>query len=106
VVALPGRFIGSCPNRLNSRLRRKTGNFRPIGIHVCFGSKADVTLLNFDVRFTPESGHSPTRSGCLLRAINRHQQPIGELLEMQRHVQTQRLALPHQVKDGTVNGLT
>jgi hypothetical protein len=31
-----------------------------------FGSKADVTLLNFDVRFTPESGHSPTRSGCLL----------------------------------------
>jgi hypothetical protein len=32
------------------------------------GSKADVTLLNFDVRFTPESGHSPTRSGCLLWA--------------------------------------
>jgi hypothetical protein len=27
---------------------------------VCFGSKADVTLLNFDVRFAPESGHSPT----------------------------------------------
>ena len=22
-----------------------------------YGSKADVTLLNFDVRFTPESGH-------------------------------------------------
>jgi hypothetical protein len=35
-----------------------------------FGSKADVTLLNFDVRFTPESGHSPTRSGCLLWAIS------------------------------------
>jgi hypothetical protein len=35
---------------------------------VRFGSKADVTLLNFDVRFTPESGHSPTRSGCLLWA--------------------------------------
>jgi hypothetical protein len=32
------------------------------------GSKADVTLLNFDVRFAPESGHSPTRSGCLLWA--------------------------------------
>ena len=31
-------------------------------------SKADVTLLNFDVRFTPNSGHSPTRSGCLLWA--------------------------------------
>ena len=24
---------------------------------VRFGSKADVTLSNFDVRFTPESGH-------------------------------------------------
>jgi hypothetical protein len=42
---------------------------------VCFGSKADVTLLNFDVRFTPESGHSPTRSGCLVWANSRH---IGE----------------------------
>jgi phage terminase large subunit-like protein len=28
-----------------------------------------VTLLNFDVRFTPESVNSPTRSGCLLWAI-------------------------------------
>jgi hypothetical protein len=27
-----------------------TENFR-------FGSEADVTLSNFDVRFTPESGH-------------------------------------------------
>jgi hypothetical protein len=36
--------------------------------HVRFGSKADVTLLSFDVRFTPESGHSPTGSGCLLWA--------------------------------------
>jgi predicted amidohydrolase YtcJ len=35
---------------------------------VRFGSKADVTLLNFDVRFTPESGHSPTRSRCLVWA--------------------------------------
>jgi hypothetical protein len=34
--------------------------------YVRFGSKADVTLLHFDVRFTPESGHSPTRSVCLL----------------------------------------
>jgi hypothetical protein len=25
--------------------------------NVCFGSEADTTLLNFDVRFTPESGH-------------------------------------------------
>jgi hypothetical protein len=29
-----------------------------IGSNVRFGSKPDVTLLNFDVRFTPESGHS------------------------------------------------
>jgi hypothetical protein len=40
------------------------------GRDVRFGSKADVTLLNFDVRFTPESGHSPTRSGCLLWAMS------------------------------------
>jgi hypothetical protein len=26
---------------------------------VRYGSKADVTLLNFDVRFTPESGQRP-----------------------------------------------
>ena len=32
--------------------------------HVRFGSKADVTLLNFDVRFTPESGHSLRQSEC------------------------------------------
>jgi hypothetical protein len=35
---------------------------------VAFGSKADVTLLNIDVRFTLESGHSSARSGCLLWA--------------------------------------
>jgi hypothetical protein len=28
-----------------------------------------VTLLNFDVRFTSENGHSHTRSGCLLGPI-------------------------------------
>ena len=32
------------------------------------GSKADVTLLNFDVRFTPESGHSSALSRCPFRA--------------------------------------
>jgi hypothetical protein len=35
---------------------------------VRFGSKADIALPPIDVRFTPESGHWPTRSGCLLRA--------------------------------------
>jgi hypothetical protein len=55
VVALSGSFISSCPNRLNSRLRRKTGNLRPIGIHVRFGSKADIEQRAADVRFTPGS---------------------------------------------------
>jgi hypothetical protein len=32
-------------------------------VDVCFGSKADVTLLNFDVRFTAESRHSFFRTG-------------------------------------------
>jgi hypothetical protein len=31
-----------------------------------------MTLLSFDVRFTPESGHSRTRSGCPLWAKSRH----------------------------------
>jgi hypothetical protein len=35
---------------------------------VRFGSKADVTLLDFDVRFTPESRHSPAPSRCQLWA--------------------------------------
>jgi hypothetical protein len=38
---------------------------------VRFGSQAGMTLLNFDVRITPESRHSPTRSGCLLWAETR-----------------------------------
>ena len=41
---------------------------RDTPINVRFGSKADVTASTCDVRFTPESGHSPTRSGCLLWA--------------------------------------
>ena len=31
-----------------------------------------MTPSSRDVRFTPESGHSPTRSGCLLWAKTRH----------------------------------
>jgi hypothetical protein len=42
------------------------------GPYVSLGSKADVTLLNFDVRFTPESGHSVAHLGCPLRANSRH----------------------------------
>ena len=33
---------------------------------VRFGSKADVTLLNFDVCFTPKSRHSTALSRCPL----------------------------------------
>ena len=40
--------------------------------HVRFGSKADVTLLNFDVRFTPESGHPVAHLGCPLWANSGH----------------------------------
>jgi len=42
----------------------------PRSLDVGSGSKADVTLLNFDVRFTPESGH-PLASQCPLRAKKR-----------------------------------
>jgi hypothetical protein len=36
--------------------------------HGRFGSKADVTLLNFDVRFTPESGLWTAVAECPLWA--------------------------------------
>src|SRR5437868_8964376 len=36
--------------------------------NVRFGSKADVTLVNFDVRFTPESRHRSARGQCPLWA--------------------------------------
>jgi hypothetical protein len=41
-------------------------------LNVRLGPKAEVTPLDCDVRFTPNSGHSPTRSGCLLWANNGH----------------------------------
>ena len=47
--------------------------WREVPLNFCCGSKADVTLSNFDVRFTPKSGHSPTPSGCPLWANNGHQ---------------------------------
>jgi hypothetical protein len=39
--------------------------------HVRFGSKADVTPLNFDVRFTPKSGRPSAQSKCPLWAKTR-----------------------------------
>ena len=46
---------------------------------VRFGSKADVTLLNFDVRFTPKSGHPSPQSRCLLWANSGHELAIRSL---------------------------
>ena len=39
------------------------------GLPVRFGSIAAATAPDGRVRFTPESGHSPRRSGCLLWAM-------------------------------------
>jgi hypothetical protein len=41
----------------SAALRTPTSVTRASTADVRCGSKADVTLLNFDVRFTPESGH-------------------------------------------------
>jgi hypothetical protein len=38
-----------------------------------------VTLLNFDVRFTPESGHSSTPSRCPIGANNGHWDDQGRV---------------------------
>jgi hypothetical protein len=40
--------------------------------HARFGSKADMTLWNRDVRFTPESRHCSAPVGCSLCARSRH----------------------------------
>ena len=41
-------------------------------LHFHFGSKADMALSDFDVRFTPESGHSSAALRCPLSATSRH----------------------------------
>ena len=63
---------------------------------VCFRSKADVTLLNFDVRFPPKADIHPTRSGCLLWARSRHRAAsfdhlVGAGEQVGRHVDAERL---------------
>jgi len=45
--------------------------------HVRYGSKADVTLLNFDVRFTPESGHPTAISSSPLWASSTSAAAVG-----------------------------
>ena len=60
-------FTGRIQKRKTNTLHRShlTCNTRPV--HTV-GSKADVTPLNFDVRFTPESGHSVAHEACPLGA--------------------------------------
>jgi hypothetical protein len=45
------------------------------GLMSAMGSKADVTLLNFDVRYSPESCRDICSPSRQLRAISRHYQP-------------------------------
>src|SRR5262249_5281822 len=42
------------------------------GLHVRFGSKADICSAKWHVRFTPESGHVHRNEGCPLWAISGH----------------------------------
>jgi hypothetical protein len=44
---------------LAQKSKTGTADSQHVARYVRFGSKADVTLLNFDVRFIPEGGHSP-----------------------------------------------
>ncbi len=43
--------------------------------YVRYGSKADISGVIRDVRFTPESGHWPIGSECLLLAKSGHSHP-------------------------------
>jgi hypothetical protein len=45
---------------------------KTLGFDVRFGSNADIDPLTSHVRFTPESGHYPTRSECLLWPNSSH----------------------------------
>jgi hypothetical protein len=47
-------------------------DIRQRDLDVRFGSKAEVTPSDCDVRFTPESRHSSWQSECQLSAISRH----------------------------------
>jgi hypothetical protein len=59
--------IGQVRDPVNPRQWRQAYVHGKFG-DVRSGSKADVTLLNFDVRFTPESGHRRATAECPLMA--------------------------------------
>jgi len=61
-------------------------------VNVCSGSKADVTLLNFDLRFTPESGHSSVQLGCPLWAISGHDAFTAKLVSVPLRYGDRRIA--------------
>jgi hypothetical protein len=61
----------------------RNGRFTPVSDH-----SADIAPVNFDVRFTPESGHSPTRSGCLLWADFVAEVAITGALRLRERVET------------------
>jgi hypothetical protein len=48
-----------------------------LAAHVRFGSKADITRDQLNVRFTPKSGHDQARLGSLLCAKSRHCTLLG-----------------------------
>jgi len=70
--------------------------------HVRFGSKAEVTPLDCDVRFTSENGHSPTRLGCLLWAISRLVQCSVKLIHAVKQAITSRCSKLNTVQPGAL----
>src|SRR5262249_40768430 len=49
------------------------GGLSPFGLaDVCFGSGADIQQCQSNVRYSPESGHPPTRLGCPFCAKSGH----------------------------------
>ena len=83
--------------------------------HVADGSKADVTLLNFDVRFTPESGHPSAQSKCPLWATSRQSASqqnclfdhlVGTYKQGRRDFETKRSGgsqVDHQIESGRLH---
>jgi len=58
----------------------RTGkNYRAGRGDVRFGSLADIVASNFDVRFTPESGHVRCNYGCPVWANSGHSKSVYAL---------------------------
>jgi hypothetical protein len=59
-------------------------------VNVRFGSKADISALVSNVRFTPESGHSRRRCLCPLSAKSGHPGKQRGLLERQERAEKRK----------------